>query len=244
MSYTSKNPVSKYSTANLPNNVEVGTIAYDTDQEQLVFYKEGGFWDSLGGAGIDAVTDTYMINESTNEILSISGDIPQDWGSTCSNFTSVVIGSSAETIGRDAFNRQTCSTDLKLKGSLNIPVGVKYIRQGAFFSNNITETIVLPEGLIEIEAYGFGSIGLLLNQELGLVIPSSVTTIGALSLSNFYSKRIDCYTTKNAFGSNSIGGSWNSVTKEIHVPTNDTTFTAGPNQTVGGQSGIYVYKDL
>lgn len=242
MSHTSKNPVSKYSTANLPTNASVGTVAYDTDKEELVFYKEGGFWDSLGGAGIDAITDTYIINELTNEILSVSGDIPQDWASGCSNYTSVVIGSSAETIGQDAFNRQICATVLKFKGYLNIPVGVKYIKQGAFFNNAFTGTIVLPEGLIEIDRYAFGALNEL-DSYLGFVIPSSVETIGDFAFTNLPSQRIDCYTTKDVFSANSLG-SWLAVSPELHVPTNDTTFTAGPNQTIGGQSLIEVIKDL
>ncbi len=247
MSHTSQSPVSKYSTANLPTTADIGAIAYDTDKEQLVFFESGGFWSSLGGAGVDALTDTYIINATTNEIKSISGDVPQDWASNVVfslNFETLIVGSSAETIGKDAFNRQFSSGNT-FKGDINIPIGVKYIKQGAFFSNDFTGKLILPEGLIEIESYGVGFLqeidaGTL--DEAGMLIPSSVTSIGAYAFTNNPTKRIDCYAPKFAFKANSLSNTYSLQT--IHVPINDTTFTAGPNQTIGSRTGIEIIKDL
>jgi hypothetical protein len=246
MSHTSQSPVSKYSTANLPTTAGIGAIAYDTDKEQLVFFESGGFWNSLGGAGVDALTDTYIINATTNEIKSISGDVPQDWASDFASldFQTLIVGSSAETIGKDAFNRQFYA-GYEFTGNLNIPIGVKYIKQGAFFSNDFTGKLILPEGLIEIESYGLGFLsemdaGTL--DEAGMIIPSSVTSIDAYAFTNNVIKRIDCYAPKYAFKANSLANTYSLQT--IHVPINDTTFTAGPNQTVGNKTGLEIIKDL
>ena len=103
----------------------------------------------------------------------------------------------------------------------------------------------MPEGLIEIESYGLGLLqdmdaGSL--DEAGMVIPSSVTSIDSWAFASNPIVRIDCYAPKYAFKVNSL--STNTVLQTIHVPINDTTFTAGPNQTVGDKTGLEIIKDL
>ena len=74
-----------------------------------------------------------------------------------------------------------------------------------------------------------------------LTIPSSVDNIEGRFLNASSLTSLDCYAVKEAFGSSSLDGS--SITT-IHAGINDSSWTAGSGQTIGGKAGINVIKDL
>jgi len=76
-----------------------------------------------------------------------------------------------------------------------------------------------------------------------LVIPDSVTSIGSFA---FYFcsglTNVDCYVTKTIFDQSLVLGSTGVTT--LHAQASDVTWTAGAGQTIGGKTGIEVFKDL
>lgn len=141
MSHTRKTPPIKYSTANLPTDVDAGTMALDTTtNEQKVF--NGTAWEVVEGESIGTPTIAFNSDLSYDQI---EGDIPTFWGNP-SIIKGVVIGTSCTSIGDFAF--YYCSG---LTGSLIIPNSVTSIGSAAFQGcAGFTGTLTIPSSVTTI----------------------------------------------------------------------------------------------
>jgi hypothetical protein len=98
--------------------------------------------------------------------------------------------------------------------------------------------IVIPNGVKTLEFECFMNVYGLAN----LTIPSSVDNIENEFIAYSSSlTSLNCYAVKEAFESQSL---LNSSIITIHARINDSSWTAGSGQTIGGKSGIEVIKDL
>jgi hypothetical protein len=231
MSHTHNTPISNFSTADLPTDMAEGSVAFDTDTQELVAYKNGS-WESLGsGGGIGSTT--YMRLNVAGEIGQIQGDITavkvQDEvnsGGGYGNNTSVkglVIGTSCTNIGSNAF----------------------------YFYVGLTGDLVIPDSVTWIGTVGdnFGDSGVFAGATYGpnLTIGKNVENVGQWDFAfNNNLINVNCYITKTIIDSGRgevFLGNQNMQT--IHVRANDDTWTAGPNQTIGSASSqVTVIKDL
>ncbi len=160
MSHTSKFPPLKYTTATLPTDLPVGTVALDaTTNEHKSF--NGSSWDAIEGGG-DIGTATIVFDSTGPAYDQIAGDIPVYWKKLDSSLKGLVIGTSCRSIGSYAFD--SCQG---LTGSLAIPDSVISIGREAFYScinltsltigNSVTSigisAFFLCSGLTNIDCY-------------------------------------------------------------------------------------------
>lgn len=167
------------------------------------------------------------------------------------NSTELLIPYSVTDIGIQAFQ----GTGFK---SISLDNGIVNIGDAAFFEMPKLEgEVIIPEGVTTIGQAAFSTSGTLDDGGgiTSLTIPSSVTSIGANAFAQpaagfpgdrgsvLALKRVNCYVNKSIVdaGVNSLGG--NNGLTEIHVRENDSSWTAGPGQTVGGLT-LFVVKDL
>lgn len=221
MSHTHNTPISNFSTADLPTDMAEGSVAFDTDTQELVAYKNGS-WESLGsGGGIGSTT--YVRDNVAGVIDQIQGDIPAGWKSVDSSLKGLVIGTSCTNIGSNAF----------------------------YFYVGLTGDLVIPDSVTWIGTVGdnFGDSGVFAGATYGpnLTIGKNVENVGQWDFAfNNNLINVNCYITKTIIDSGRgevfIG---NQNMQTIHVRANDDTWTAGPNQTIGGASSqVTVIKDL
>ena len=144
MSHTHNTPPSNFSTADLPTDMAEGSVAFDTDTQELVAYKNGS-WESLGsGGGIGSTT--YVRDNFAGVIDQIQGDIPANWKQNDSSLKGLVIGTSCTSIGSSAFYMGT-----GLTGSLVIPDSVTTIGSSAFYlCNGLTGSLTIPNSVTSI----------------------------------------------------------------------------------------------
>jgi hypothetical protein len=149
----------------------------------------------------------------------------------CSNLASITIPDSVTSIGDYAFMDNFDVT------SLSIGSGVTTIGDGAFSYTDIT-SVALPSSLTSIGAYAFRSCSL-----YSFTIPNSVTSIGTGAFDSCpYLSEVNAYVELSVLdATNSLASS--GVTT-IHARASDGTWTAGAGQTIGGQTGVTVIKDL
>ena len=230
MSHTHNTPPSNFSTADLPTDMAEGSIAFDTDLEELVVYKDGS-WKSLGSGSVGSTT--YMRLDVAGEIGQIQGDITsqkvQDeinsgggYGNN-TNLKGLVIGTSCTNIGSFAF----------------------------YFYTGLTGDLVIPDSVTWIGTVGdnFADSGVFAGATYGpnLTIGKNVENVGQWDFAfNNNLINVNCYITKTIIDSGRgevFQGNQNMQT--IHVRANDDTWTAGPNQTIGDASSqVTVIKDL
>ena len=75
MSHTSKIPPAKYATSDLPTDLEVGSLVFDSDtSEHKVF--NGSSWDVVSGESFGTAT---IVSSNTSTYDQIQGDIPASW---------------------------------------------------------------------------------------------------------------------------------------------------------------------
>ena len=248
----------------IATSLNTGYILADTyptihDLETIIFNVEGYVY-SVSYGNIPA---SYAQDNSNLKNLFLGGSVSivGDFAfAGCFGFSgSLTLPSSLTSIGEGAFD--SCSG---FSGDLTLPPNLTSIGSYAFaYCSGFTGGLTLPPNLTSIGSYAFaycnGFTGdLTLPSSLtsigegafaycsgftgDLTLPPNLTSIGDYAFA-YYSgfTRINCYTTLNAFSSLSLIGS--SITT-IHVRLSDSTWTAGPNQTIGGQSGITVIKDL
>lgn len=230
MSHTRKTPPIKYTTANLPTDVDAGTMALDTTtNEQKVF--NGTAWEVVEGEFIG--TPTIVFDSTGPSYDQIQGDIPDNWKNSDTSLKGLVIGTSCTRIGDWAF--QLCN----LTGSLVIPNSLTYFGTGCFRGcTGLIGSLIIPDSVVTIQGDAFNGTSF-----TSVTIPNSVTSIGGFVFGACYSlTNINCYVEKSVldYNSNLIG----SAVTTIHVRSTDTTWTAGTGQTIGGKSGITVIKDL
>jgi hypothetical protein len=221
MSHTHNTPISNFSTADLPTDMAEGSVAFDTDTQELVAYKNGS-WESLGsGGGIGSTT--YVRDNVAGVIDQIQGDIPAGWKSVDSSLKGLVIGTSCTNIGSGAF----------------------------YFCSGLTGDLVIPDSVTWIGTVGdnFGDSGVFAGATYGpnLTIGKNVENVGQWDFAfNNNLINVNCYITKTIIDSGRgevFLGNQNMQT--IHVRANDDTWTAGPNQTIGSASSqVTVIKDL
>ena len=228
MSHTSKIPPAKYATSDLPTDLEVGSLVFDSDtSEHKVF--NGSSWDVVSGESLGTATIASS-NASTYD--QIQGDIPASWKQNDSSLKGLVIGTSCTSIGGSAFNN--CSG---LTGSLVIPDSVTTIGSYAFYScAGLTGSLTIPDSVTSISTGVFinctGLTGL-------LTIGNSVTSIGsavfsgctglttaylALPLANVGSGAFSNSGLTTVYAKDAVASGW----------------TLGPGQTVGNKSGVTV----
>ena len=170
MSHTSKIPPAKYATSDLPTDLEVGSLVFDSDtSEHKVF--NGSSWDVVSGGGESFGTAT-IVSSNASTYDQIQGDITSSSGfSFNSSLKGLVIGTSCTSIGSYAF--QFCTG---LTGSLIIPDSVIIIGNDAFsYCDGLTGSLTIPNSVTTI-------IGAAFNSCTGfngpLTIGNSVTSIG------------------------------------------------------------------
>ena len=151
MSHTSKIPPAKYATSDLPTDLEVGSLVFDSDtSEHKVF--NGSSWDVVSGGGESFGTAT-IVSSNASTYDQIQGDIPVNWKQNDSPLKGLVIGTSCTSIGSYAF--YNCSG---LAGSLTIPDSVTTIGNYAFnFCNGLTGSLTIPDSVTTIGSYAFRS---------------------------------------------------------------------------------------
>ena len=223
MSHTHNTPPSNFSTADLPTDMAEGSVAFDTDTQELVAYKNGS-WESLGSGGGGGIGSTTYVRDNVAGVIDqIQGDIPANWKNSDSSLRGLVIGTSCTSIGSRAF--YLCAG---LTGSLTIPDSVTWI--GTVGDN-------------------FGDSGVFKGATYGpnLTIGKNVENVGQWDFAfNNNLINVNCYITKTIIDSGRgevFKG--NQYMQTIHVRANDDTWTAGPNQTIGGASSqVTVIKDL
>ena len=224
----------------IATSLNTGYILADTyptihDLETIIFNVEGYVY-SVSYGNIPA---SYAQDNSNLKNLFLGGSVSivGDFAfAGCFGFSgSLTLPSSLTSIGEGAFD--SCSG---FSGDLTLPPNLTSIGSYAFaYCNGFTGDLTLPSSLTSI---GEGAFAYCSGFTGDLTLPPSLTSIGDYAFA-YYSgfTRINCYTTLNAFSSLALIGS--SITT-IHVRSNDDSWTAGPNQTIGGQSGITVIKDL
>ena len=171
MSHTSKIPPAKYATSDLPTDLEVGSLVFDSDtSEHKVF--NGSSWDVVSGGGESFGTATIVFsNASTYD--QIQGDLPVSWKQNDFNLKGLVIGTSCTSIGDFAFN--ACTSLTGLTTGLTIPNSVTSIGQYAFYYNfDLTGSLTIPNSVTTIGSGAF----YFCDSLTVLTIPDSVTTIG------------------------------------------------------------------
>jgi len=150
MSHTHNTPPSNFSTADLPTDMAEGSVAFDTDTQELVAYKNGS-WESLGSGGGGGIGSTTYVRDNVAGVIDqIQGDIPANWKNADSSLKGLVIGTSCTSIGDNAF--QACSG---LTGSLVIPNSVTTIGDIVFDSCSSLTSIVISESVTSIGSYAF-----------------------------------------------------------------------------------------
>ena len=146
MSHTSKIPPAKYATSDLPTDLEVGSLVFDSDtSEHKVF--NGSSWDVVSGESFGTAT---IVSSNASTYDQIQGDIPANWKNADSSLKGLVIGTSCTSIGDNAF--QACSG---LTGSLVIPNSVTTIGDIVFDSCSSLTSIVISESVTSIGSYAF-----------------------------------------------------------------------------------------
>ena len=223
MSHTHNTPPSNFSTADLPTDMAEGSVAFDTDTQELVAYKNGS-WESLGsGGGGGTGSTTYIRYFFSGVINQIQGDIPAGWNQSNTSVTGLIIGTSCTSIGSSAF----------------------------YFCSGLTGDLVIPDSVTWIGTVGdnFGDSGVFAGASYGpnLTIGKNVKNVGQWDFAfNNNLVNVNCYITKTIIdsGRGEVFLS-NQNMQTIHVRANDDTWTAGPNQTIGGASSqVTVIKDL
>tara|TARA_R110000772_G_scaffold158_8_gene746 strand:+ start:2686 stop:3309 length:624 start_codon:yes stop_codon:yes gene_type:complete len=146
MSHTPKTPTPSYTTANLPTDLPEGSVVFDSSLQKLVSFKLGS-WGTLGGVG----STTYVRDNIAGVIDQTQGDIPDNWKYLDSSLKGLVIGTSCEIIGANAF-----SFCVNLTGSLVIPNSVTSIRHDAFYQcSGFTGKLTIPNSVTSIGLFAF-----------------------------------------------------------------------------------------
>jgi hypothetical protein len=174
---------------------------------------------------------------NTNLVSIYIGSSVQLIGSSgfknCSNLTEAFIADGATSIGIAAF--QNC-TKLSKDLTFNMPNSVTGIGNEAF-DNCLFHGVNLSENLTTIGVNAFNSTDL-----TGITIPASVTSIGATAFANSTDfTGINCSAPLTAFLTNSLAAT---PALTIHARASDSTWTAGTNLSIGGNSSVTVIKDL
>ncbi len=206
-------------------------------------------------------TPTVLYDINDTSLVSITTDIPDNWnvsGTAYPTATRLEIGNTCTAIGLQAFS----SAD-SLSGALIIPGSVTDIDTSAFQGTKFS-SLTLNEGLVDIGGGAFyemealtgtvnipGSVETIGDAAFGftnissITIPGTVTSIGVNALrANPSLTTFNCYVDKSLIdAATGIFIDCTSLT-EIHVLATDSSWTAGPGQTIGGKSGIEVIKDL
>ena len=192
--------------------------------------------------GQDNLTGDLTLPDSLTTIGGYAFDI-------CTGFTgNLTIGSSVTTIGVYAFNYCTGFT-----GNLTIGSSVTSIGGSAFYGcGGFTGTLTIPSSVTTIGSGAFGNCSGFTGT---LTIPNSVTYIepgvdfGFFKLGVFIGctglTRVDAYVESSVL--DVTCSLYNTSVTDIHVPASGAvsdTWTAGGGQTIGGQTGITVTKDL
>jgi len=208
--------------------------------DEAVFYLCSGFTgnltipNSINSIGISAFQGCSGLRSLTfgNTLSSIGGSAFRD----CINFRgNLTIPSSVITIDASAF--QNCSN---FTGSLVFPNSVTSIGGSAFRGCSGFVSLTIPSSVTSIGSSAFQDCtGLVGN----LTIPSSVSSIGTSAFRNCSGlTSVDCYVDKTILNvSSSIE---DTLITTIRVLSSDPSWTAGPNQTIGGKSNINVIKNL
>lgn len=149
MSHTSKFPPLKYTTATLPTDLPVGTVALDTTTNEHKSFN-GSSWDAIEGGG-DIGTATIVFDSTGPAYDQIAGDIPDNWKKLDSSLKGLVIGTSCTSIGDNAFDACT-----GIVGSLVIPDSVTTIGESAFDALwGLTGPLTIGSGVEEVGDFVF-----------------------------------------------------------------------------------------
>jgi hypothetical protein len=148
MSHTSKIPPAKYATSDLPTDLEVGSLVFDSDtSEHKVF--NGSSWDVVSGESFGTAT---IVSSNASTYDQIQGDIPANWKNSDSYLKGLVIGTSCTNIGSDAFYFCT-----NLKNSLVIPDSVTTIGSFAFYAGTGLTSLTIGSNVTSIGNSTFGN---------------------------------------------------------------------------------------
>jgi hypothetical protein len=215
---------------------------------------------SGGGGGFVSPVDTTIYNPNgtlyDTEGNPLNGNVPENWKYFAGIAGYVDIGTSATSIGSDAFygNQLTSVTipdSVTSIGShafmynqltsVTIPNSVTSIGSQAFSTNQLT-SVTIPNSVTSIGSNAFST-----NQLTSVTIPNSVTSIGSYA---FYGNpnlaTVNCYATQSAFvDENAFLNTASPLT--IRVRSTDDTWdnlvNASPTS-FQGNNNVTVIKDL
>lgn len=181
-------------------------------------------------------TQSFVMNGIGSHPTVYNGDIPASSHNGVSGAEELILGTGCTSIGNSAF--ASCSS---LTGTLVIPDSVTLLDSICFNScTGLTGDLYIPDSVTTIQNGVFGGCSGLTGT---LTIGSGVTFIGTSAFQSCTNiTRIDCYVEKSILDQPAI--LLNSGVLQIHVRSNDSSWTAGSGQSIGGKTGITVIKDL
>jgi BspA type Leucine rich repeat region (6 copies) len=208
---------------------------------------------SASGGGFVSPVDTTIYDSSGNVLFTVNGDVPNDWKAYQGIAGYVNIGTSATSIGNNAFESNqltsvTIGNSVTSIGnyafgynqltSVTIGNSVTSIGSCAFGYNQLT-SVTIPNSVTSIGNYAFGY-----NQLTSVTIPNSVTSIGSYAFGyNNSLATVNCNVEQSAFtGYNAFLSTASALT--IHARATDGTWTAGTGLSFQGNNNVTVIKDL
>jgi predicted aspartyl protease len=158
--------------SNNTRKIAADSFLQDAPSDGTLYGRQDGDWEEAASPDDIPLTATFVYDGTAETTEFIVGNIPNDWQRTNSDLTELSIGTSATSIGSEAFYNCTGFT-----GNLVIPNSVTSIGSSAFlFCSNFTGNLVIPNSVTSIGISAFedcqGFTG-------SLVIPNSVTSIGS-----------------------------------------------------------------
>ena len=171
------------------------------------------FSSSLGG-GEPTLTDTVVYDSSGNVLYTNTGDVPGGWIQGQNIVGYVDIGTSATSIGVNAFSVNNLTAV-----NFDQPSSVTSIGSNSFYANNFS-SVTIPDSVTSVGSYAF-------------YVCDNLATV------NCYAPQTAFNGSSNVFYNNNFA-----LPLTIHVKSTDNTWTEQTNAPFQGKSDVTIIKDL